>query len=80
MPDAATDRSPPPAALRVGRLDTAERVRTEAVRLYRAARQGKVPVADASRLTPLLALICRLIEGADFEQRLAALEAQHGNP
>jgi hypothetical protein len=66
----------PPSSLRVGPLETASDVKREAGRLYRAARRGEVPPADASRLASVLALLVRVIEGAEIEARLAALEAQ----
>ena len=67
-----------PAPLRVGRLETAADVKREAGRLYRAARRAEVSAADASRLATVLALIVRVIEGAELETRLTALEAKAG--
>jgi hypothetical protein len=55
-------------------LETATDVKREAGKLYRAARRGEVPAADASRLASVLALILKVIEGADLETRIAALE------
>ena len=69
---AAGDRATP--APRVGGLDTIGAVRTEAARLYRAARRGEVPAQDASRMANVLALVVRCLEGADLEQRMAAIE------
>lgn len=55
-------------------------VQNEMARLYRSAKAGDVAVGDASRLANILALLGRLIEGADLEQRIAALEkATNGN-
>ena len=68
----AEDRATP--APRVGGLDTIGAVRTEAARLYRAARRGEVPAQDASRMANVLALIVRCLEGADLERRMAAIE------
>jgi hypothetical protein len=59
----------PPPSQRVGALETASDVKREAGRLYRAARRGEVLPADASRLASVLALIARLIEGAEIEAR-----------
>jgi hypothetical protein len=56
------------------RLDTSDRIRREAVRLYRAGRDGKRDVADVSKLTNCLALIQRMIEGGEVEARIARLE------
>jgi hypothetical protein len=55
-------------------LETATDVKREAGKLYRAARRGEVAAADASRLASVLALILKVIEGADLETRIAALE------
>ena len=51
-------------------------VQSEMARLYRSAKAGDLAVTDASRLANILALLGRLIEGADLEQRIAALEAE----
>jgi hypothetical protein len=65
-----------PPTPRVRALETAADVKREAGRLYRAARRGDVPAGDASRLASVLALIARVVEGAEIEARLAALEAK----
>ena len=70
----AEDRATP--APRVGGLASIGEVRTEAARLYRAARRGEVPAQDASRMANVLALIVRCLEGADLEQRMAAIETR----
>ncbi len=59
-------------------LKTAEQCRAELARLYREARGGKVAMGDATRLAYMLAQLGRLIELADLERRLAALEEKHG--
>lgn len=59
----------------VYRLNTVGGVRREICRLYREARSGGVAVADASRLGNLLFLAARLLEGAELEARVQALEA-----
>ena len=67
-----------PPAPRVRALETAADVKREAGRLYRAARRGEVLPGDASRLASVLALILKVVEGADLETRVGALErAQH---
>ena len=63
-----------PRGVRIGPLLTPGDVKVEAGRLYKAARRGEVPPADASRLASVLALIARVIEGADLETRIEALE------
>jgi hypothetical protein len=72
----ADNRRTPAPRPRVGGLCTIADVRLEASRLYRATRRGDVPAVDASRMASVLSLISRLIEGSDFEQRLAAIEAR----
>ncbi len=69
--------SPPPSP-RVGALGTAADVKREAGRLYRAARRGDVAAADASRLASVLALLLRVVEGAELEARVEALERVKG--
>ncbi|WP_418646875.1 hypothetical protein ACNQFN_14815 [Thauera butanivorans] len=53
-------------------------LQNELARLYRAAKAGDMAVADASRLANILQILARLIEGADLEKRIAALE-QHAD-
>src|SRR3954453_21898931 len=59
---------------RVGPLDTLGAVRAEAARLYRAGRRGELPAQDAGRLATVLALVAKLIEGGELEQRMTRLE------
>jgi hypothetical protein len=59
---------------RVRALETAADVKREAGKLYRAARRGEIAASDASRLASVLALILKVIEGADLEARIATLE------
>jgi hypothetical protein len=68
---------PPSSRLRLP-LATANDVKREMARLYREGKAGKRDVADVSRLANVLALLGRLIEGADLEARLAALEQNTG--
>jgi hypothetical protein len=49
-------------------------VREEMGRVYRAARSGRISTEDAGRLAAILASMSRLIEGADLERRLEAVE------
>ena len=70
-------KAPPPLSPpRIGPLETASDVKREAARLYRAARRGEVVPGDASKLASVLSLIARVIEGAEAEARLVALEAE----
>jgi hypothetical protein len=65
-----TERGPP----RIGALDTLGAVRNEAARLYRRGLRGELPAQDAGRLATVLALVAKLVEGSDFDQRLAEVE------
>lgn len=67
----AERRTPPP---RVGALASAADVRTEAARLYRSARRGDVPAADASKLSAVLGLILQAVAVSSHEDRITALE------
>jgi hypothetical protein len=64
-----------PAAPRLRlRLTNIDDVKRELARLYREARAKRVDTQDASRMANMLSILGRLIEGADFEARLEALE------
>ena len=73
---AAACREPPSPC--PGRLDTVTRVRREPARLYREARAGRLDVGDASRLAHILQILGRMIEGAELEARVEALERARG--
>lgn len=75
---AGSTASPTPAP-RVGRLDTLPRCRRELARLYRDARGGLLDAQTAARLASIIAIIGRLIEGGELEERLAALEEQQAS-
>lgn len=68
----------PPSRLRLP-LRTVDDVRAELGRLYRDGKAGRRNIADVSRLANVLALLGRLIEGADLEARVAAIEASRPN-
>jgi len=55
-------------------LSTIDAVRREMARLYRDAKCGNIPTADASRLAFILAQIGKLIETSALETRLSTLE------
>ncbi|WP_018229680.1 hypothetical protein [Methyloversatilis universalis] len=57
------------------KLASIDDVKAELARLYRSAKAGQMDVGDASKLANMLALLGRLIEGADLERRIAAIEA-----
>lgn len=55
-------------------LRTPSDVGRELARLYRAARSRALPSDEAARLAYLLVSLARIMEGAGFDERLAALE------
>ena len=55
------------------RLDDMRRLRRELTRIYLGARDGECDVSDASKLSNMLAVLGRLIEGGDLERRIEAL-------
>src|ERR671913_1803670 len=57
-------------------LDSLERVRREMARLYVEGKHGCRDVQEVSRLANVLALIGRMIEGAELERRIETLERQ----
>ena len=61
---------------RVSRLDTLQRCRQEAARLYWCGRRREIPTADASRLASVLQLVAGLLRDVELEQRVAVLEAR----
>ena len=67
-----------PGAPGPGPLETVADVRREAAELYRRACRGEVSAGGASRLAGLLTLSARVIEGAELEARLDALERRLG--
>lgn len=80
MPNPARTRAKPrkplaPPLPRVRcKLTSVDDVKAELARLYREGKSGRRDVAAVSRLANVLAIMARLIEGADFEKRLEALE------
>jgi hypothetical protein len=62
------------AKVRIGRLTSINRVCIELGRLYRAARTGKLPSADASRMATILLGMKACMETSEFEQRLIEIE------
>ncbi|MDD3293084.1 MAG: hypothetical protein PHG20_00140 [Geobacteraceae bacterium] len=54
-------------------------IRSELSRLYREARNGKIDLGDATRLTYILQVLAKIIEGGELEQRIEALEAAQGD-
>jgi hypothetical protein len=63
-----------PAPRLRGALNTIDRVRGELARLYREGKAGTRDVNDVSKLANVLAILGRLIEGAELEARIDRLE------
>jgi hypothetical protein len=74
QPDQAIEGLPPRLRLR---LNTAEDVRKEIARLYREGKAGARDVSDVSRLANVLAVLGRMIETSDLEQRIELLETKN---
>lgn len=82
MPIAKTHETPTGQVLTVTpaprlELSTIDSVRREMARLYREAKAGNIPTADASRLAFILGQVGKLIEIGTLENRLNALENKH---
>jgi hypothetical protein len=60
--------------VRIGRLTTVGQVAAELGRLYRHARWGEIPVADASRLATILGVMRQCLEASEFERRISEME------
>jgi inhibitor of KinA sporulation pathway (predicted exonuclease) len=65
-------------AVRIGRLTTVLEVASELGRVYRGARHKKIDAAFAYRLANILAVMRQCLETAEFERRIAEIEAQFG--
>jgi hypothetical protein len=66
----------PPGRSRRNRLDTLPRCRRELARLYAETREGKLEAQTATRLASIVALIARILDGAELEARVAKLEGE----
>lgn len=67
---------PPPVRDRRLPLKTAQHVRAELARVYRAMKAGQMDPALGTKLTYVLATLGRMIEVGDLEQRLEILESR----
>jgi hypothetical protein len=72
------DEGMTPPSVRLGRMDTASGVLREMTKVYRDARRGKLPLADACRYTYILQAIGKLFETTELEKRMQAIEARNG--
>lgn len=60
-------------------LKTAEQVRQEMAKVYRDMRGGKIDSQDGTRFVYVLGQIGKMIELADLEKRIEALEGDGSN-
>jgi hypothetical protein len=67
-----------PIPRRRRQLETAVDVRREMARVYREMRRGKIESQVGTRLTYVLSQIGKIIETAEIEVRIAALERATG--
>lgn len=58
-------------------LKTLGHIRSEMARVYRDIKCGNIDPQTGTRLCYVLTCIGRIIEGSDFEQRIALLEQGH---
>lgn len=65
-----------PVRARRIRLGSADEIATELQRVYREARSGMIPLADACRLAFLLTSLAKLRESGDLARRIEALEQE----
>ena len=56
------------------KLDTAVDIRKEMSKLYRETRSGLLDIQDSTKLVWILASIAKVIESAELEARMKALE------
>ena len=83
----ATDNPPPrpvvtllPSPLRRGPvLETLTDVRREMARVYRHMRHGRIDTQDATRMTYVLSQIAKIIQTAELDARVAAVERALGS-
>jgi hypothetical protein len=62
-------------AVRIGRLTTVMEVAAEIGRVYRDARHDKIDAALGNRLASILSAMRQCLETAEFERRIAQIEA-----
>lgn len=67
---------PPPVRDRRLPLKTAQQVRAELARVYRAMKAGQIDPSLGTKLTYVLATLGRMIEVGDLEKRLEILESR----
>lgn len=62
-------------AVRIGRLTTVMEVAAEIGRVYRDARHEKIDASLGNRLASILSAMRQCLETAEFERRIAQIEA-----
>jgi len=60
-------------------LETVTGVRREMARVYRHMRHGRIDTQDATRMTYVLSQIAKIIQTAELEARVAAVERALGS-
>ena len=60
-------------------LETLTDVRREMARVYRQMRHGRIDTQDATRMTYVLSQIAKIIQTAELEARVAAVERALGS-
>lgn len=66
----------PPAKASKIQLNDIHAIRRELAKLYREARGGQVPAADATKLGHLLELLRRMVETGDLQDQIAEQQRQ----
>lgn len=70
---------PPPVKERRIRLGSIGEVRKQMAEVYREARNGKLPLKDATAFTYMLRELAVLIRDHDLEKRIEVLESERSN-
>ena len=79
-PQARPALAPLPTPRRRGPvLETLTDVRREMARVYRHMRHGRIDTQDATRMTYVLSQIAKIIQTAELEARVAAVERALGS-
>ena len=61
--------------IRIGQLTGTDGILTELRSLYRAARRGEIPPAEATKLTYILKVMSEIMTLREMEKRLDCLES-----
>jgi hypothetical protein len=63
------------AKIRIGKITSVARIGAELGRLFRGVRLGTIDSTEAVRMTTILLGMKQCMETAEFEERIAAIEA-----